>query len=215
MSLLAQYKLGDANDFSGNGNHGTPTNMAYVAGKIGQAGSFTYGSSKIVLPSALIPANDWTVTCWLNPTSFAVNLYPFGQYGTGGNFLARINLTTGLFRVSIGAYCNTRALVAGTWQFIGITYDSNTNLRIFVDADQYYFPNVGTNVITDQDNTALGGFGPTATRYGGLMDDARIYNEALSTWKIEAIRNFNRGTERYDPSRETFGGMQRRIRRAA
>jgi len=41
MILIARYPLnGDANDVSGNGHDGTPTNVSYVAGKLGLAASF-------------------------------------------------------------------------------------------------------------------------------------------------------------------------------
>jgi hypothetical protein len=41
MALIAHWPLnGNTNDVSGNGYDGTPTNITYVAGKIGQAASF-------------------------------------------------------------------------------------------------------------------------------------------------------------------------------
>ena len=47
MALIAHWPLnGDTNDISGNGLHGTPTNITYSAGKIGQAASILNSGKK-------------------------------------------------------------------------------------------------------------------------------------------------------------------------
>jgi len=50
----------------------------------------------------------------------------------------------------------------------------------------------------------------SALRLDGLLDDVRIYNEALALWQIKSIYNFGKGTERYDPWRKTLGGVYQR-----
>lgn len=70
--LVAHYPFdGDANDESGNGNHGTLTNMdpatIWVAGKIGQAIDFD-GKDDIVLVDndpSLEPSTELTLSAWI------------------------------------------------------------------------------------------------------------------------------------------------------
>jgi hypothetical protein len=54
--------------------------------------------------------------------------------------------------------------------------------------------------------TAIGGTTALGARYtlntatfDGLLDDARLYDEALPDWKIRAIYNFGEGSEACQP----------------
>jgi hypothetical protein len=69
----------NANDSSANANNGTATNITYVAGRFGQAGSFN-GSSSYITVTDTFPVRLWanyTVSCWLNFTALPTvgNLY--------------------------------------------------------------------------------------------------------------------------------------------
>jgi uncharacterized repeat protein (TIGR02543 family) len=65
--LVACYPFdGNANDGSGNGNHGTEHGVNYVAGKIGQAAHFDGIDDYLSISVALNGSADWTVCTWLN-----------------------------------------------------------------------------------------------------------------------------------------------------
>ena len=63
MALVAYYPLnGDANDYSGNELNGTPTNVSWVDGKVGQAGEFTGSNSWIDLGNSFYLSNNHPFT---------------------------------------------------------------------------------------------------------------------------------------------------------
>ena len=201
MSLIIHCKMNDdaANttvlDSSGNGNDGTAqqnTNVLSAVGKVNDALTFNGSGDKIIFASSLIPANDFTFTCWVKPTSLSSTKYVLGQYQ---NFMSYLT-NAGLWRVSIGGNVNSgRTISTGVWSFLGITYDADTNLTIYTNEESDYDANVGVNVTQVQD-TALGAYRATsAGNYHGLMDDVRLYDETLTPGQVARIRNAGHGTE--------------------
>src|SRR5437667_147551 len=86
--LVAYYPFsGNANDMSGNGNHGTVIGAILAADRFGNPNSayaFDGVSSLITVPDSLSLriSNDITVTCWLN---FSTNLNEVKLVGRGGD----------------------------------------------------------------------------------------------------------------------------------
>jgi hypothetical protein len=80
MALIAHYKLdGNANDSVG-GNHGTATNVTWVDGKLGQAGSFNGSNGHIPIPriEKFTPRGSFSFSCWVNPANVTTgNQYIF------------------------------------------------------------------------------------------------------------------------------------------
>jgi hypothetical protein len=73
MALIAHWPLnGNTNDISGNGYNGTPTNITYAAGKIGQAASFNGTNSDINVTGTIIPTTvnrSFSFSAWVYPLS--------------------------------------------------------------------------------------------------------------------------------------------------
>jgi hypothetical protein len=210
MPLIAHYKMnGDVADASGNGRHGTPTNVSFVAGKIGQAASFNGTTSKIDVanPGDVFDGKLLTVCSWLSRN---------GASGTVGPRVVD-RVFNGQFAVQVRDDTNRMALAA---KCVGGTFDI-TYLDGTVPPDgtatHATWVYTGTQILTYINGSLVGtqsaNYGvliasTSAMRIGdrvdgtnrkwkGWMGDLRIYNEALPAWKIQAIANDRRG--RYAP----------------
>ena len=179
-------------DITGRGNDGSIVNSpAWAAGHTAQpsdqALAFT-GAEYVNLwnPTDLQITGDQTISMWVYPTDFSARCNPYAKayggegtitqepsgafnyyYGTGGG-------NTPPYQ-SHGSY----PLTANAWQHATIVRDlSGNRLRWYVDGKiTSRTPNF--NPAAASNNNAYFGTG-YAGRYIGLIDDAAIWNEALS-----------------------------------
>jgi hypothetical protein len=197
-------------DQSGNNNNGTwsgkpssPNSTYYGAGKIGNyAGWFDGTDNYINVPSqsSLMPTGAFTVSAWIK-ASYATTTY-FGlvtKYaasgcGTGScgydlgsysNHLATFNVRSGSNGNSSDAY-SSGVIDNGAWHFVAGVF---TGSQVLTYSDGV----AGTSVswsYPSASSSAPFNIGSRAGRsFGGLIDDARIYNRALSQAEIQAIYN--------------------------
>ncbi len=216
MSLIAHYKLnGDANDVTGNGNHGTPTDVSWVVGKIGQAASFNGWNSVIALP----------ITTGVTSITFMGWFYCIGSYDmlriildiqTGRTFFFWLN---GASQVKLGVYDGT------AYRYFGATPNANEwhHVAFVCDADagkaNCYVDGVQSGSEVAYIPRAIGGKVRLSGHYGystsyefhGYMDDVRIYNEVLPEWKIQAIYDFGRGSEECEPGQRLIRPIARKL----
>ena len=202
MSLLAHYRLnGNANDSSGNGLNGAPTDISWVAGKIGQAASFNGSTSYVDCSSRFAPTGDATFCCWIKPTMLSSGQRFVSQLGNNaGDMLLRVLDTSGKIRFvrwngvgeTIQYWTTTAAVVANQWNFVCATYSAGTvTIRINETTETPSMSSVVSAHV--QENLKFGG--DSDGKFAGLIDDLRLYDEALSESKIEAIYNNSDGTE--------------------
>ncbi|MCD4728204.1 MAG: LamG domain-containing protein [Pirellulales bacterium] len=218
MPPLARYKLnGDAADAGGNGYHGTPTDVSFVAGKVRQAGSFNGSTSSIQLPASnaiLTASSSWTTMAWWRSTgpsgvAWAERVCTFHRGAAAGSAVAilpRVNTPPNLiisYAYHDGASFNHRYITGtkafNTWYHAALTYDGTT------------FRFYHNGVLVDSVEDTFSGFGTYPAYLGhyygvnagdsldGTLDDVRIYNEVLPSWKIKAIYNFGKGSEKIEP----------------
>jgi len=229
VSLLLHYKMNDnaANstvaDASGNGRHGTlyanttPANTDTVdaAGKIGGALQFTATSNHNIIAPATTPAGTYAIALWVyfnsfgadgnawvacqrTATSGASQNWQIIRYASDNNNLRLIHWTEANFfdttlivNPSLAAWYHVAAVVdasahkttpyvngtAGTEvSFTGTPYNGASNLRI-----------------------GCTGWGTPSLYLNALLDDFRIYDEALTAAKIQAIYNGGAGSEHPQP----------------
>jgi len=230
MSLLAWYKLNDnaANtvvaDASGNGNHGTAaanTDTKTAIGKVGRALTFNGTTDQVTLGSLAIASNaPFTAALWHYITSF-IQAYPepIRLQDSNSAVCFEVGLSTatnwlGHFFGGNGAgWCRRKSNVpsasfVGVWAHYAITYNGAgaTTPGNFV---LYYNGSVqDTNEassFTAQANTSI--LSPQQlgwTDLAGLLDDVRLYNEALTAAQIKAICNAGMGSSRPYPWNPTI-----------
>lgn len=198
---------GTAQDSSGYDNHGTIHGASYVGGVDGGALSFDgvddYVNTHIDLSWS--SGNSFSVSIWIN-TREIHGLYGDGIIGKGsaggyGNanweWNIDINRNWDLRYVyyegshtGIGLYANSEP---DAWQHIAVTYNGDARVAmLFVNAilQDTYNVRAGTNFVNRSTPVLIGHSYITQyynSFYDGILDEARIYNRALSCNDILAL----------------------------
>ncbi len=201
---LAHYFLdGNTNDGSGNDNHGTPTDVSYIAGKINQAASFNGSSSYVRIPSAgLDTTPQLTIALWMKRIDISAYI-----------IAKRDGLpSTEQYAITILSSANTRFRILGTsyvdsntpcaydqWEHQVVTVKGTTVLWYHngePDGDgtlSESIPSKSSDVFFAARGNGIGG----ATLFTAVsLDDVRIYDGALEEWEIALIYNNGEGTQR-------------------
>jgi hypothetical protein len=212
MALIAHYKLdGDATDSSGNGYNGTATNVTYVTGQIGQAGSFNGSSSQIVgttLGNFGSTATAFTIAMWVKPATTGL-VMPFGSFfGSGTKLYSWINygnstFATGRLEITCANSSNvTRSASVdsntgvsdGSWHHVAFAINLATDsYAIYVDAVSKTVVKVATAISAFGANLQsafnLGYFSgtPGLGRYNGLIDDLRVYDTQFTAGEVLSL----------------------------
>jgi hypothetical protein len=181
--LIAYYPFDDGtgSDQSGNGKNATLSGgVTAVPGIVGsQALSFDGSTGKATMNIA--STNTFTVSMWINPTS---------QPTTYGTLLTQ-GVTKGLYIKSDrslsyfeGGDRTTRTpLTNGVWQHV-VVVSNGTSLTFYLNGVQDKTPisyNVGTVTFNSMGNDSGN------EKYKGLIDDARVYNRALSASEVSQL----------------------------
>jgi hypothetical protein len=188
-----------AADSSGKGNNGTVQGTAaWAAGKIGGAwqGNGTNAYIQIPHSDSLNISGAVTVAVWLNTGGGTYQVLEKG--GTDGNawkfsygFRMESNRQMRAQWDNAGFYSLT-AVDAGTWTHVAITFDPAGGANNW----KWYVNGAVTNQMTwagplrtNTNNIVIGrdNYGGGRWYFTGMMDDLRIYNEALSADRIAVI----------------------------
>ena len=186
-------------DVSGQGNNGTMVNGATpVPGVEGQALSFNGTSQYVSLGNAAtLQLTNGTLSAWIKTSTLCAN--------SSGNYCDVIskNNAFGFFTYSNGHLVtydwgtstirDTGVMVTdGKWHYVTMTFQSGVanGTRLYVDGALVL---TTTITIGNQSNEVEIGNDAGSTQYfPGVIDDARIYNRALSPYEITQL--YNAGT---------------------
>ncbi len=212
--LVAHYSLDEgsgvlANDFSGNGYTGSLLGSnglpAWTSGKVGTGAlSLDNVDDHVRIQTDVVGAEGGvvTVSAWVKPSTIASggsivakdrsgflqwNLKMDGQ--TGNNL--RNNLLFGVGAEGTTAY----AMADLNWHHVAGVYDG-ANVYVYIDGVSVdSTPPVLTGTINNfAHSVCIGTSGSQCTEnnfFGGLVDDVRIYNRALSSSEIQDLYNYN------------------------
>lgn len=219
--LISQWEGdGDALDSRGSNDGTLEGDTTFVPGiDDNQAFSFD-GTGDHVLVSdspSLNPTKKITLAAWVQATGGQ------GQHrdivskdgeGTKRQYLLTASASN-IFRAHVGFSSTTSnscdfstdfhlldggtPVVLGQWYHVAMTYDGST-LKLYVDGVQDGSCDVsGTMLITDEPVRIAGGASSGAPFHlRGVVDDARIYNSALSAKKVKKIHDKGRDVIKYD-----------------
>jgi hypothetical protein len=191
---------GNATDTVG-GNNGSLVNGAtFATGLVGQAFSFNGANQIVQIPDApsLNPTNSLTLEAWVYLTDYSANdgiaiagkdnplgargyFLSMGNVGGQWKFGAVVTVQGGLTSVS-----GATAAQLNTWYHVAMTYDGAA-LKLFVNGVlDGSLPLTGRLVVT-ANPFWIGGALTGPWNFIGYVDEAALYNRALSTAEIQAI----------------------------
>jgi len=195
---VAYYPFeGNADDVSGNGNHGVENGgPLYVGGVCGEGISLDGVDDYIDLQRPLIPsAADFSFNAWIRPEIIQSLITIVSQYDgfSAGRFTLQCHENNR--RLYCFTYWNgaDRVIRSNTsieldiWQMVTVTRNGDT-LSVYLDGDKGDSLEIpGLQVLTEV-NTALG----QAPYHGGwpfdgIMDEVRLYDRALSASEIHRL----------------------------
>ena len=210
--LIAEYLFnGDANDSSGNRNHGTIIGAASTVDRKNRPSSAYYfnGSSYIKIPNSpsLNITSSISIAAWYSGNSFPTTWPPIiKKTGIGdaqsGGYTLEINTSPvwedGTNGSAIAFHADlknmkwagaTGHVVAEGWHFVVGTYDGVT-MKLYYDG-KLIKSNAYSGNITVSTNDLNIGRDPSNTDrfFKGYIDDVRIYSRALSSGEIEMLYN--------------------------
>ncbi len=196
-----------AYDRSSNTNNGTIYGATNTAGKVGQGLSFDGTDDYVFIAdnSALSPPSAFSLSAWFkwNGQRFApatskdwATILAKGAYGSGEYTILFLRSTDTDNNI-IGLYINGTLInswnsttVSTDWHQVSASYDGATS-KIYldgveIDSDPY------STAITDTANDLRIGQSSGGYPFGGLIDEVRVYNRALSAAEMKQLYNMGR-----------------------
>lgn len=207
-ALIGYYTFeGNANDVSGNGNHGvlsatapTFTSSGYSGGayRFGEGGANTFITVPININPAVLP--QVTFGAWVNAEVADLVIrgiisHDDGDFDRGFGVDTRVGdgstaawcMFTGLGGAYSG-HCNG-AVVIGEWTFLAASYNQVTGAAAFMVNDLYFeYPSnefLGPSVLT---TTTIGRNPNFDFPFVGLIDNVFFFDEYLSADALRDIR---------------------------
>jgi hypothetical protein len=212
------------NDYSGNGNFGTPTNVVYINAALSapantlSAASFNGVGSYVGVPSSGVAFNGKSaisITAWVYPSTFPAD----PDFSTIATKYAAyyLQLTPAgqpaayLQGVNSGYFYSPSAVAGNTWSQVGFTY--NGAVEVLYINGQATNTIAASGAITDTGNnylgiganlnTAGGLYAGYNRRFNGLIADVQVYNAPLTAQQMQQL--YLQGLPLYDKLNVTFG----------
>lgn len=188
---------GDAQDSSGNGNHGTVYGATFVEGISGQALSFDGSNDYVSVPDApSFTVSEVTVEAWIKPDNTVfqgiVTNHANGVDADGSWVLYKSDKVCFIIFTNTGEQLPAcgGSISASSWYHIVGTWSSSSGSKIYLNG-----VNVGTvttsGTLPDPINPVeIGRYHvynpPNQYWFDGIIDEVRIYNRSLSAEEIKA-----------------------------
>lgn len=210
-AIQGWYKLnGNPADSSGQNRHGTVSGATPTTGQDGRASTaynFSNTTSQWVNTGYNFPYDTLTVSIWAKPTGLSPNGYATlisnarDCCSTYNGFQIQYAKTSP-YGVTSRLWWGTTAQSAMTysgmqlnqWQHIVLTFDGTTS-RMYYDGEEVMMREPPTSTLgASVYNVSIGKGGwSSGYSFGGDLDDARIYNYALSSAEVKQL--FDQGAQ--------------------
>ncbi len=182
-------------DLSGNNNTGTIANATWsTAGKYGSALSFNGSNSWVTIPasSSLNFSNGMTLEAWVKATDLGSSWRAVMVKEQPGQLIYALYAHDGgpgpsghVFVGGQDRFNSGSVLPTNTWIHLAATYDG-TAVRLYVNGALATTLPVSGPIATSSDPLRIGGDSVWPEWFSGLIDEARVYNRALSPTEIQA-----------------------------
>ncbi len=213
--LILHWRLDEgsgtvAHDSSGNGRDGVfEGSPKWVGGKIGGALSFSGGGERVVDEDAenyLNGLDAVTICIWIKSNEINSDRgFIIGEEPDGGDNLMTMRYDaagatgggTNLLKMAVVAPNDEQQLESSSnlqttqWQHVAMVWSRNQQLQFYVDGklDKPQANGAARDVSTADITTLIVGQGgkDAGRSWNGLVDDVRIYNEALTVERIQGV----------------------------
>jgi len=194
--IVAYYPFsGNAYDAIWNGHHGTVYGAALTADRFGKPNNAYYFDGiddYIYAPVNINPdvMPKMTMTAWVKANDVAAPIRQVISSDNGGfDRTVGIIRRSGVYRWSAfsgsGGTLDACPFVPGEWEFLAVVYDQNAQtVKLYVNGDVYQENGVlrlGHEYFSIGANPSYGEY------FSGVIDDVRIYNQALSDADIQDL----------------------------
>jgi len=200
--LVAFYRFdGSATDSSTNGNHGIPSNITSTTNRFGRLNA-AYQFSGAVGSFVRVPhspsldiTKSITLAAWINfevggsssPRIINKSVYDLST-ATASQAIRTIGFTIKESGESL-LLTPTQVAHAGKWHFAAGTFDGSL-MRIYLDAELVAEREAPAGIRANDLDVNIGMNTDNGDdRYKGIIDDAQIYNRALTIEEIRALFN--------------------------
>ena len=193
---------GDASDEFGN-NPGTIIgNLNFVQGRAGQAASFDGTTSKYIRASSVnnLPLGNSprTMIAWIKPAGYPDGTYNgIIAYGGGCNDKGSMLSIKNGGMLSMAFWCNDAAQGSGSaaalnqWNQVAFTYDGGTAIKFYLNGALTSTPTVSSASATTNGPLRIGCTDDPGRCFNGQIEDAMIFNQALTANQIQALYNLD------------------------
>jgi len=169
-------------------------NLSYQAGVVGQALRLN-GSSGVRLPDNLLTDHSYTLTMWLNPQALTTYTTAFFGYANLSSWISVVPRGHGGVGENTMLWSGTAWYDAGMGQRIALNSWShlavvvkNGDVTLYLNGQQRFAGTGFPNVFGAAGSKGFGlGVNFWDTPYQGLLDEVRIYNEALSAEEVQQL----------------------------
>ena len=190
IGLIAWYPFDqNTSDMSGNGYHGTSVNGPSLAtGKFNQALLFDGIDDFFRIPTeVLLNRHDQgTISLWFN-SSKVDSRYLFSAHSPGRYYL---DFNSQNFKFAVGDPAESHSvssLTTNQWYFVTLLWSSPTNSAKFFINGQFQFEATNYQLHSNPAKVLLGSHNEEHEYFGGLIDDVRVYDRALSATEVQAL----------------------------
>lgn len=165
----------------------TPTvvsNLTFVAGKVGQAASFSASSALRYGPNAAweLPTASATIEAWIDPQTLGTSAVIFDD---DTRFSLSINAAGKIWcQSSTGSVTGQKTILAGQWAHVACVIDGGL-LRAYVDGveDAAGSGSIASNPTA---GAAVGGNSPDGEPFIGAIDSLRVFRVARTPAQLAA-----------------------------
>lgn len=203
VGLVAHYTFdGDLADTTNHYDAGTVTGtrlnntggtITYADGVKGKAAQFD-GASGIKLGTGLISGSEYSVSMWLNPTTFTASTTTFFGAMTDTSWISLVpqawDGNTMLWSGSSPWFDGSSGIKipAKQWSHVAFTVNKG-EIKVYINGE-LKFQDTGFPEVFNSADAVFGlGVNYWDTPYKGQIDDVRVYDNVLSDTEVQALRS--------------------------
>jgi len=184
--LVAYYPFdGNANDESGNGNHGTVYGATLTEDRFGNTNNaYDFDGVNDYINATISTSNSFTITAWLNPDGATEQIEEIFERADNFNFEYRSGKLAQYTYQNDLLFSNTN-LNVNTWNFVVLSR-TPTEVSFYLNGEYDGGGGVSSSIALSGTYN-IGSRTGTLYQFDGIIDEIRIYNRAFSKSEVQQL----------------------------